>query len=323
MSIEKREVLEVLSDLRLRNIRFVVGPIHINSSEYDKVSDYISSGAIKVESGKESYSLYFPQINTIRTRRGDPPLDLNTRTNLLHECTHAIADINKVKVTRMVDEAAAYLAQFAYLLLLDPSTSEPPIGTPINNMMRLGMQLVKKYHLGKPAGLGAVIASSDISGFAQAVHANPEYGKDEKGNKISINEMLIADGVALNSKQAEEFFRLQLSRLSTQLLDDLMAKDIDQMLTMKSSTVAHENYVTWDPELLTLFNSFKCGTSAQKKAALQKLIRIFMTIDQRSAMSLLQRLSTTKKGDAVSERFQSGFPPPEKSTLLSALKIPR
>lgn len=317
MPITKADVLEVLGDLRLRNIRFVVGPIPINSSEYDKVSDYINSGAITVEPGKKSYSLYFPQINTLRTSKGDPPLDLNTRTNLLHECTHIISDINKVKVTRMVDEAAAYLAQFAYLLLLDSSTSEPPIGLPINNMMRQGMQLVKKYHLGKPAGHGAVISSSDISSLAQSINAIPDY------REIDGKEMLAADGVALSKKQAEEFFRLQLSRLSTQFLDELMAKDIDQMLTMRSSTVAYENYVTGDSELLTLFNSFRRGATLQKKAALQKLIHIFMTIDQRSATGLLQRLSTTKRGDAVSENFQSGFPPSEKSALLSALKIQR
>lgn len=323
MPITKENVLEVLGDLRLRNIRFVVGPIPINKSEYDKVSDYISSGAIAVEPGQQSYSLYFPQINTIRTRKGDPPLDLNVRTSLLHECTHAISDLNKVKVTRMVDEAAAYLAQFAYLLLLDPNIPKPPIGPlPLNNMMRLGMSLVEKYQLGKPAGFGAIIAQNDISSLAQAVHTIPKYGR-ENGKDVSIDEMLIADGVALSKKQAEEFFRLQLSRLTTQILDDQMARDVDQMLTLRSSTVAHENYVTWDPELLTLFNSFKSGTAAQKKTALQKLIHIFLKVDQRSATSLLQRLSTTKKGDAVSERFQRGFPTLERSALLSALKISR
>jgi hypothetical protein len=161
-------------------MRFSVGPININASEFGNVADYIEAGAIKVKPGKETYSLYIAQDNTLRTRKGDPPLDLNARTNLLHECTHAITDIHQLRVTRLTDEAAAYLAQITYLMILAPVTPKPPIGRglPINNMMSLGMDLVAKYHLNEATGQGAMIAQSDISSLAQAIHAIPDYGYD-------------------------------------------------------------------------------------------------------------------------------------------------
>jgi hypothetical protein len=316
MPIEKADVLEVLGDMRLRNIRFSVGLINVNSTEYDRVADYIASGAITVSPRGGNFSLYFPQINTLKTRDGDPRGNKNVRTNLLHECTHIISDINEVNVSRLTDEATAYLAQFAYLLLLDPAVQASPIREPMANMMRQGMQLVEQYKLGKPAGQGAKIAQSDISDLESAIHAIPDYANIEK-------DKLAADGVALSTNQAEEFFLRQLSRLGNKLLDDLMAEDLKYLLTPKVRYVSHENYVTWDPELLTLFDLQASGGSKQKQAAQQKLFRIFLTIDQRNATGLLQRLLTLRKGDVVSERFHGGFPPQLKSSLLAALQLSR
>src|SRR5690349_5801549 len=110
MSITKTDVLQVLDDPMLHGIRFSVGPIQVNSVEYDKVSDYIDSGAIEVVPTTKSYSMYRPQEDTLYTRDGNPPLDEQRRSNLLHECTHVIVDINKCDVTRLTNEAAAYLA---------------------------------------------------------------------------------------------------------------------------------------------------------------------------------------------------------------------
>ena len=315
MPIEKADVLEVLGDMRLRNISFSVGLINVNSIEYDKVADYIASGAITVSPMGGNSSEYLPQRNTLRTRDGDPRANNNVRTNLLHECTHIISDINKVSVSRLTDEATAYLAQFAYLLLLDPAVQISTIREPMANMTRLGMQLVEKYKLGKPAGYGKVIAQSDISDLERAVQAIPTYA--------NINEKLAADGVALSENQAKEFFRRQLSRLSDKLLDDLMAEDLTHLLTPKARYVSHENYVTWDPELLTLFDLQASGGSKQKQAAQQKLLRIFLTIDQRNAIGLRQRLLTRRKGDVVSERFHSRFSPQLRSSLLEALQLSR
>jgi hypothetical protein len=315
--ITKTEVLEVLEDYRLKKLRFSVGPVDINAFEYGQVADAIKVGAITVKAGKQNnYSQYLPAKNLMWTKVGNPPMDLNTRTNLLHECTHIISDINEVKITRLEDEAAAYLAQIAYLMLLDPSTAEPPIGPPMNNMMRFAMKLVANHKLSEPAGFGARISQDDISSLARLVQRVPHY------SSIGEEELTDDDGVGLTENQKNEFLQLQAERIGNQLLDEMIAEDVKKLL-YPERIVAYENYVTWDPELIELFNGFARGGAERKEAVLKKLMQIFLTIDQRSATGLLQRLSTTKKGDIVSERFQSSIPPPQKAALISALQIVR
>jgi hypothetical protein len=317
MPITKEDVLQVLRDPKLHSIRFSVGPIQVNSVEYDKVSDYIESGGIDVVPGKGNVSRYIPQKDTLITRDSSPPLNENVRSNLLHECTHAIADINKCDVTRLTDEAAAYIAQITYLLLLMPSLPEPPIGPPLNNMMRQAMRLVNSYELGSPAGYGAIINQRDIADLARAVYAIPDY------HDINPEEKLAADGVELSDKQAEKFYQRQMQRFMSRDANDRMNEEESQRLSMKVQGVSYENYVTSDNELQTLFDSYRRGGDAQKKTALQKLLRIFLTTDQRTAVQLLQRLSAPRKTDIVSERFQSGLPASERATLLAALRLTR
>jgi len=317
MPLTKTEVLEVLDDWRLSKLRFSVGPVDVNQFEYGQVADAIRAGAIEVKAGqKNNYSQYRPEKNLLFTKVGNPPMDNNTRSNLLHESTHIVADINEVKITRLMDEAAAYIAQFAYLMLLDPGTAKPPFGLPLNNRMRLGMDIVAKYKLGEPQGLGAKISGDDIASITRIVPTIPGY------EDIKDKDMLNADGVSLDEDQKAVFLKLQHDRIANQLMDERMAEDVKKLL-YPERIIAYENYVTWDPELLQLIKDFASGGTNRKEAVLKKLMHIFMTVDQRNATELLQRLSATKKGDVVSERFQASFPPPQKKALLSALQIAR
>src|SRR5437588_4835437 len=205
MAITKQDVLEVLGDAKLNWLRFSVGPINVNAFEYEKVADLIASGAIKVVPWEKNYSQYVPLSDTLMTRSGT--LDLQGRTNIVHECTHAISDINEVNVTRLTDETAAYLAQMAYLLLLDPDQPEPPYGgPPVYNVMRQGMKLVKKYQLGQPTGQGATISHSDITEYGHMIHAVPDYS-------FSESQKLDVDGVSLTDDQAKKLIDVQLGRL--------------------------------------------------------------------------------------------------------------
>jgi len=223
---------------------FPLGPFQVNSVEYDKVSDYIESGAIDVVPGKAKFSRYIPQRDTFITRNSNPPLDESVRSSLVHECTHAISDINKYDVTRLTDEAAAYIAQLTYALLLRPSLPEPPIGLPVDNMMRQSMHLVNKYELGSPAGYGAMIDQRDIADLARAVYAIPDY------HNIDPDAKLAANGVALSDEQLEEFYRRQMQRLINQ---DTSGTDA----SLKAQYASYEDYVTSDNELLTLFDSYR------------------------------------------------------------------
>lgn len=88
MTIGKDEVLEVLADLRIRSIRFSAGPIHVNFDEYNRVADFIDSGAVEVKSTKKSFNFYLPESNTLFLKDGDSRNDFNVRSGVLHECTH-------------------------------------------------------------------------------------------------------------------------------------------------------------------------------------------------------------------------------------------
>jgi hypothetical protein len=313
MPIEKEDILDVLRDPTLHQIRFTVGLTRINSDEYDKVADYIEAGGVTIVPGKSKLANYYPQIDTLETRAGDPPLDLDARTNALHECTHIASDINEYHITRLRDEAAAYLAQITYLMLLAPKTEKPPIGLPLNDMMRLAMDLIAKYKLGTPGEYNQYISADDIEAMVLAVHRIPQYAK------IDLTERLIADGIKLNETQ----MLVLLGRLASRVVDKLIAEDLTEMLSTHVRYEARENWVTSDNELITLLDSYRRGGDPQKKTVRQKLIHIFLTVTQASATQLLTRLSTPRKGDLVSDRFNSVFSPSIKADMLSALQIPR
>jgi len=300
--MDKKDILEILNDPKLHQIRFSVGPIKVNSDEYDTVADLIEAGAIAIVPGSGKVARYVAQKNTLYARAGDPK-DLNSRTNALHECTHMITDIQEYNVSRLTDEVAAYLAQFTYLLLLAPNTAKPPLGLPLNNMMRQGMDLVANYKLGDPAGYGAIISQSDIAMMGRLVHEIPEYNYDP-------NERAVADGVDVDEDQG----RILISRVRL---------ENDEKGSTKVQYASHENWVTSDDELGALMETYRRGAESQKKSALQRMLKIFLTISQESAVRLRNRLLGPKKGDLVSNRFNSIFPPAVKTDLLNALQLQR
>ena len=317
MPIGKEDILQILNDPILHKIRFSVGVIQINSDEYDKVADYIEAGGVTIKPGNDKVAYYYPEIDTLETRTGEPPLDLNARTNVLHECTHIAADINEYSITRIRDEAAAYLAQITYLLLLDPNTPKPPMGraaTTVDNFMGVGMGLVEKYKLGDPAGYNRSINPSDIDDMENAVLRDPHYGK-----KMNKTTPLTADGIRLSNQQWANL----MGRFAARVNDKLIAQDVHDMLTTRVQSSARENWVTDDNELITLLDSYRSGADPQKRTVRQKLVHIFLTITQTSATQLLRRLTSPRKGDLVSDRFNTVFSPATKIDMLSALQIPR
>jgi hypothetical protein len=147
--------------------------------------------------------------------------------------------------------------------------------------------------------------------MGQAVHAIPDYNYNP-AERLDV-------GVDLDDDQQ----RVLLSRLFSRLGDKLIAADVAEMISTRSSSVSYENWVTSDSELISLLDSYRTGGEAQKKTARQKLLHIFLTVSQASAGLLLNRLTTPRKGDLVSDRFNSVFSPSVKTDLLTALRIER
>lgn len=289
MAIGKDEVVEVLSDMRIRSIRFSAGAISVNVEEYDRVADYVGSGAIKIKP-TTSVKRYVPKANTLYLLDGDPVNDFNIRSGILHECTHVIADINKAAISRLHDEAAAYLAQFSFMNLLDPSYSPILIvGDPLGDVIRSGMSLVAKYKLGQPGGFGAIISVSDIDDLGRLVQRHPEY------SMIKDAEQTDADGVDLTEQQAAVHFANKSTRAAERI-----------------------KYEAW---LLDNVNKVAAG-AGQKSLAYQSLFQHFFMVFQPEATILLHRLSALKKGDALSEAFDK-LTAQQKYDLLEALRVPK
>src|SRR6202011_5216793 len=104
-----------------------------------------------------SNAYYNAQTNILTTQNATPPPDFDDRALLLHECTHAIVDVEKDDITQLTNEVAAYLAQHTYLLLANPNYKVPPNNVPWFNFFNDVVALVKKFKLHQPAGRGAML----------------------------------------------------------------------------------------------------------------------------------------------------------------------
>lgn len=178
MPIGKAEILAVLADPVLNRMNFAVGDIMINARQYKNVADYIADGDISVVVGNGALAFYDGNRNEIETQKGDPPLNLGDRAQILHECTHAIADIDGLDVLRLTDEVAAYLAQLTYMELSQPGLLPTGPRGPARPMGRLTMgvnAVIRKYELHKPKGFGVSISTLDIWNLANDVRRVPDY----------------------------------------------------------------------------------------------------------------------------------------------------
>jgi len=179
MPITKADVLAVLNDPRLNNMHFSVGEITVSADEYRNVADYIKEDDVKVIPGVESVAYYDGHLNTIETQAGNPPLNLADRAQVLHECTHALVDINGLDVFTLNDEVAAYLAQLTYTWISSPGPFPrpiPPANTaPLMRLMNSVAQVVQQYNLHNSKGFGARISELDIVNLRRAVRAFPPY----------------------------------------------------------------------------------------------------------------------------------------------------
>ena len=199
MPITKDDVLNVLDDPKLMNISFTVGNITVNHKGYRNVHDYIKEEDIQVIPGKENVAFYDGRRNTLITQIGNPPLQLPDRVQILHECTHALVDINGLNVLRLTDEVAAYLAQVTYSQIESPSSplrSLSSVGaSPMGKLVFAMLQVVQSYSLHTSKGFGAHINDWDLLKLTKAVHAYPDYVH------VKASEISVGAGVPVKNNQ--------------------------------------------------------------------------------------------------------------------------
>jgi hypothetical protein len=200
MPITDAEVLKVLSDPALNTMFFSVGSITVSAREYGNVLEYVRDGDIKVTPGREPVAFYDGRNNTIITQAGDPPLNLSDRSQLLHECTHAIVDVNELDVERLDDEVAAYLAQVTYMVISKPTPFPSPVhpphhGSPFGELVWSLLQVINKYSLHTAKGFGVRIRELDVWNLRAGVRALPDYAR------IGEHEKSVGGGVPIKNNQ--------------------------------------------------------------------------------------------------------------------------
>ena len=213
MPLSKDDVLKALTDPRLNSMNFGVGPIVVNANAYLDVADYVRDDDIHVVPGNESLAFYDGRLNTITTQAGNPPLNLADSAQLLHECTHAITDINNLDVLRLHDEAAGYIAQLTFMSIADTKPFTPRAAhtklSPQQNMIFTVQELIQKYNLTSPGSITVQIDDRDIQNLAKVIHTMPDY-KDvgltmpshNGGVPITHNQMRALKAALTQAKRA-------------------------------------------------------------------------------------------------------------------------
>ena len=172
MALKEIDVLKALSDPLLQRMNFFVDSVHVRGTAYQTIFDLIKDEQILVVEGKNpNRATYDPRTDTLETQNVNPPADLFNRSILIHECTHAIKDMEHVTITQLGNEAAAYTAQATYLLL---SNSKPLI-PPGFGVVNTALALARKFRLDTDPGMGVRIPYDDIVPLVRRINSHPSY----------------------------------------------------------------------------------------------------------------------------------------------------
>ncbi|MET1411329.1 hypothetical protein ABVF61_03620 [Roseibium sp. HPY-6] len=125
----KQAILDALDDDRLRIIDFSMDGSGINRSRFSRIRDAIDNGNIDVIEDTSlpagAAASYNDDANVIGHEPGltanDVSSSVATRAVIMHECAHAIVDMNQQSLRVLADEAAGYIVQIMYRLIAGQS----------------------------------------------------------------------------------------------------------------------------------------------------------------------------------------------------------
>ncbi|MDQ6432725.1 OmpA family protein [Mesorhizobium sp. LHD-90] len=172
MPLNEMDVLTAVGDAVLNKLDFTVDGLHIRGEAYRKIFELIRDEQILVVSGDdEGLATYSPDTDTIKTQKADSPADLFNKSILVHECTHALTDMEFVKMTAKANESAAYLAQAVYLLLKDPKPTVPAG----YGVVKTAIQLARQFGLDSNPGSRRRISYDEIVPLVKRLDEHPGY----------------------------------------------------------------------------------------------------------------------------------------------------
>jgi hypothetical protein len=122
-ALTKQDVLDTLSDPALYRIVMWAEGLWITGASFHVVRQAIEDGKIAVEEGTQTIALYYAKQNKIVTQLSGSPPDVHAKALLLHECTHALFDVFKFKISTITEEVLCYIVQHAYIHIKQPTYS--------------------------------------------------------------------------------------------------------------------------------------------------------------------------------------------------------
>ena len=291
MALGEFDVVKALSDPLLRRMDFFVDDFHIRVEAYETIRDLIEDEQILVVDGKDpNKSTYDPATDTIATRYGaNSPAGLDDRAMLIHECTHAIKDMERVTITALGNEAAAYIAQATYLLLSDPNYNTT------GKIHKAALHQARRFELHKTEGMRKHIDTSEIGALFQTVAESPVYRQD-------IGRLSIADGISPKSRRR-------------------WPDSPELPSTPDRATAQEESAPLPDSYLISLLQPrYAADDVAGFGARARKLEQAFRSATIGQAIPLFTRLVTRTLGDKVSMFFHDHLSTPTRTKLLRILQ---
>ena len=116
--IGKQTVLGILRDSDAQKIKpFSFGGIGFDPKTFPVLAGFIDRGQVRVDdSEKDGMAEYDYRTNTI-ILGFTWTVDHVKEALIVHECTHAVYDVAKTKMSTAISEAIAYIVQCQYLLV--------------------------------------------------------------------------------------------------------------------------------------------------------------------------------------------------------------
>src|SRR5205085_1646278 len=117
--LAKKTVTGNLRDGDAQKIKsFSFGGIGFDAKTFPVLAGFIDRGSIKVEydSAKDGMAEYDYSTNTI-VLGFTWAVDEVKNALIIHECTHAVYDVAKSKMTTAISESIAYIVQCQYLII--------------------------------------------------------------------------------------------------------------------------------------------------------------------------------------------------------------
>lgn len=114
----RQRIFDICSSENCDSISFNIEGTNITGVGLRSVAKLVTSDRIHIKikkQDKDAGASYDPKENKFSFPTVNFGLSLFEKSLIVHECTHALIDVNKSKTLTIIDELCAYTAQFTYL----------------------------------------------------------------------------------------------------------------------------------------------------------------------------------------------------------------